>query len=166
MCRTARRRHFRQSLNASTRERGTARALSAPASLPRITARVPAVLARAREVAGGCARSCSPCSLTPVAAPTHCTPAPSRRGCSPPLCPLSVSVSRSPPRLSPPRSVVWFISTEASRGPAGSKVLPYPRRLPQPPDGRVPTCPLPCSCRMDPRSSSSTSAAAPATAAA
>ncbi|KAI9535841.1 hypothetical protein NQZ68_039873 [Dissostichus eleginoides] len=37
----------------------------------------PPVRARAREVAGGCARSCSLCSLTPVAAPTHCTPPPS-----------------------------------------------------------------------------------------
>lgn len=155
--------HFRQTLNAPGRERGTARALSSSPSLPRVC---PPLLARTREVAGGCARSCSPCSLTPVAAPTHCTPAPSRRGCSPPLSPLSVSVSRSPLRLAPPRSVVWFISTEASRGPAGSKVLPYPRRLPQPPDGRGPTCPLPCSCRMDPRSSSSSSSSSATTAAA
>lgn len=100
MCGTARRRHFRRTVNASTRQRGAARALPAPSrASPRVC---PPMLARAREVAGGCARSCSPCSLTPVAAPTHCTPAPSHRGFSPPLCPLSVSVSRSPPRLSPP----------------------------------------------------------------
>lgn len=88
----------------------------------------PPVRARAREVAGGCARSCSLCSLTPVAAPTHCTPAPPPshrvRSLSLPLSPLSVSVSRPPLRVSPPRSLVWFLSTGASRGPAGSKVLP------------------------------------------
>lgn len=89
----------------------------------------PPLRARAREVAGGCARSCSLCSLTPVAAPTHCTPAPLRHtesalSLSPSLSPLSVSVSRPPLRVSPPRSLVWFLSTGASRGPAGSKVLP------------------------------------------
>lgn len=70
----------------------------ATARLPLPSRASPPVGARAREVAGGCARSCSLCSLTPVAAPTHCTP--SEGGCSYSLSLLSVSVSRPPLRLS------------------------------------------------------------------
>lgn len=57
---------------------------------------------------------------------------------------LSVRVS-----LSPPRSLVSFLFTGANRGPAGSKVLPFP----QPPDDRVRTCLLHSCCYMDQRPS-------------
>lgn len=72
-------------------------------------------VARAREVAGGCALSCS---LTPAAAPTHCTPAPppTDRGCSlspPPVCQRSLSsFSRAP---SPPCLVSCHRSQQRSR---------------------------------------------------
>lgn len=133
----------------------------------------PPLRARAREVAGGCARSCSFCSLTPVAAPTHCTPASpsSHRSCSlalsfslPPSSCLSVSLALLS-GFYPLRSlVVWFLSTGASRGPAGSKVLPCSPRLPlaQPPDGRARICLLCCCCRMDPRPSAAAASAAAA----
>lgn len=45
--------HFRQTLNAPRRERGTARALSSSPSLPRITARVPAVVGAHTRGGGG-----------------------------------------------------------------------------------------------------------------
>lgn len=122
----------------------------------------PPLRARAREVAGGCARSCSLCSLTPVAAPTHCTPAPLRHTESALSLPLSLPVvcqclSPSSSGLSPSLSclVSFHRSQPRSRRVEGSALtaqtaatpgrpltnLPAPLLLPHGPAS------LRCCCR-------------------
>lgn len=78
---------------------------------------------------GCCARSCS---LTPVAAQTHCTPAP-----PPTLLALSLSLALLSGSLPLALLPVWVLSTGASRGPNGSKV-PAPARPPSLPQQSPP----------------------------
>ncbi|KAF1393185.1 hypothetical protein PFLUV_G00035860 [Perca fluviatilis] len=94
-------------------------------SLSRLAARVPAGEGARTGGGGGCARSCSLCSLTPVAAPTHCTPAPppSDRGCS--LSPVVCQcLSPSIPTLLPFALLSGFFPREPAEVPPGRRFCP------------------------------------------